>query len=124
MQGILLRMLITALGLWLASNIIPGISISSPLTLLIAAFLLGFVNALVRPVVVILTIPITILTLGLFLFVVNAAMLGLVALLLPGFSISGLFAGIGGWIIVSLTSWLASSFIGPKGRFRVIVVRR
>ena len=124
MRGIALRMLITALGLWLASNIIPGFSISNPLTLLVAALLLGFVNAIVRPIAIILTLPITILTLGLFLLVVNAAMLGLVALLLPGFAISGLFAGIGGWLIVWATSWLASSLIGPDGRYQLIVIRR
>lgn len=117
-------MLITALGLWLASHFIDGFNISNPLTLLVAALLLGFVNAIVRPIAIILTLPITILTLGLFLLVVNAAMLGLVALLLPGFTISGLFAGIFGWLIVWATSWLASSLIGPDGKYQVIVVRR
>lgn len=124
MRGIVFRMLVTALGLWLADSMIQGVHLANPLVLLFAALMLGFVNALVRPIVVILTLPITILTLGLFLFVVNAAMLGLVALLLPGFTINGLFAGIGAWLIVSITSWLASWFIGPKGHFQIIVVRR
>ena len=124
MRGFLFRMLIMALGLWLASSLITGFNISNPLTLALAALMLGFVNAIIRPIAVILTLPITIVTLGLFLLVINAAMLGLVALVLPGFTISGLFAGIGGWLIVWLTSWVANSLIGPDGRVQVIVVRR
>jgi putative membrane protein len=124
MPGFLLRLLVTALGLWAADALLDGVRISGPLTLLLAALLLGFVNAIVRPLVVILTLPITLVTLGLFLLVVNAAMLGLVALLLPGFHIAGLFSGICAWLIVSLTGWLAAQFIGPRGRYEVLVVDR
>ena len=73
MKGFLLRVLIVALGLWVASAIVPGVEIDDAGTLLIAALLLGIVNAFVRPVLVILTLPLTILTLGLFLLVINAA---------------------------------------------------
>lgn len=124
MTGFLLRLLISALGLWLASAIVPGVYVAGVGTLLIAALLLGVVNAIVRPVLVILTLPITIVTLGLFLFVVNAAMLGLVAWLLPGFAITGFWPALGASVVLSLVSWLASSFIGPRGRFEVLVVRR
>jgi putative membrane protein len=124
MAGFVLRLLITALGLWLADTLLDGVQIHGTMTLLVAALLLGFVNAIVRPLIVLLTLPITLITLGLFLLVVNAAMLGLVAAMLPGFTIAGLFSGIAAWLIVSLTGWLAAQFIGPRGQYEVLVVHR
>ncbi len=117
-------MAITALGLWLASRIVPGVQIAGAGTLLLAAVLLGVVNAVVRPLVVLLTLPITLVTLGLFLWVVNATMLGLVAALLAEFRIAGLGSALLGSLIVSLTSWVASWYIGPGGRYQVLVVER
>ena len=93
-------------------------------TLVLAALLLGFVNAFVRPIAVFLTFPITLVTLGLFLWVVNAGMLGLVAWMLQDFQIADLGSALLGSLVVSLTSWLGSAFIGPRGRYEVIVVRR
>jgi putative membrane protein len=93
-------------------------------TLLAAALLLGLVNAVVRPVAVLLTFPFTLVTLGLFLLVVNAAMLGLVAALLDGFHIASFWSALAGWAIVSLTSWFASGFVGERGGVEVIVARR
>jgi putative membrane protein len=124
MPGFLIRLGIVALGLWLASAIVPGLHIEGVGTLVLAALLLGIVNAVVRPVVVLLTIPLTIVTLGLFLLVVNAAMLGLVAALLESFQISGFFSALLGALVVSVTSWVASSWIGPSGRVELMVVRR
>jgi putative membrane protein len=108
MARFLLRAAIAAVGLWLATEIVGGFSIATPGTLLLAALLLGICNALVRPVLVILTLPITVLTLGLFLLVVNAAVLGLVALLLPGFSIAGFIPALLGSLVVSVTGWIGS----------------
>ncbi len=116
MTGFVLRAVIAAMGLWLATNVVDGISINAPLTLLLAGALLGVVNAIVRPVAVVLTFPITIVTIGLFLLVINAAMLGLVAWLLPGFLLSGFRAALLGSIVVSITGWIGSWLIGPKGR--------
>jgi putative membrane protein len=124
MTGFLIRLAIGMFGLWVAQAIVPGMTISGLGTLALAAFLLGAVNALVRPVLVVLTFPITLLTLGLFLFVVNAAMLALVAALLDAFTLSGFWAAVFGSCVVSLVSWLASGWIGPSGRFEVLVVRR
>jgi putative membrane protein len=121
--GFVLRVLVVALGLWLASEIVPGIRVERDLTLIGAALLLGIVNALVRPLVVILTLPITILTLGLFLLVINAAMLGLVAYFFDGFSVANFWSALFGSIIVSLTGWIVSWFIGPRGRVEVMVQR-
>jgi putative membrane protein len=124
MIGFLLRLLVSALGLWLAAVLVPGIEVYGAWTLLGAALLLGIVNAVVRPLLVILTFPVTILTLGLFLLVINAAMLGLVAWMFDGFTISGFWAAFFGAIVVGVTGWLASAFIGPRGQLEVIVVRQ
>jgi putative membrane protein len=106
MTGFVLRVAIVALGLWLATLMLPG---------------LHFVNAIVRPIAVVLTLPLTLLTLGLFLLVVNAAMLGLVALLLEGFRIDGGFwTALGGSLIVSITGWVASGLIGHNGKVEVM----
>lgn len=114
----IVRALIAALGLWLACRIVPGIRAPGGWTsLLIAAVLLGVVNAIVRPVVVVLTLPFTVVTLGLFLLVVNAAMLGLVGWLLDGFVVNGLWAGIFGSVVVGVVSWLGHLLIGD-GRER------
>ena len=124
MQGIVLRTLITMLGLYLASVLVPGVSISGAWTFIFAAVLLGLVNAFVRPIAFLLTLPITLVTLGLFLLVLNAAMFGLVAALLEQFVVSGFWSAVFGAIIVSITSTIASWYIGPDGRIEVIVVTR
>ena len=120
MTGFVLRVAIVALGLWLATQILPGLYFASAGTLLGAALLLGIVNAIVRPVAVVLTLPLTLLTLGLFLLVINAAMLGLVALLLSGFQISGFWTAIGASLIVSFTGWVAAGLIGNNGKVEVM----
>lgn len=116
MTGILLRLLIVALGLWLASEIVAGIHIGTPATLFGAALILGIVNSVVRPIIVILTLPISVVTLGIFLLIINAGMLGLVAWLFKNFTIDGFWSAFWGALIISITSGLASWFIGPQGR--------
>ncbi len=116
MIGFVFRAVMAALGLWVATRWVSGIYIDSATTLVLAGLLLGIVNAVVRPLAVILTLPFTILTLGLFLLVVNAAMLGLVALLLPGFHISGFWAAFFAALIVSIMGWLGSLLIGSRAR--------
>ncbi len=124
MAGFLLRLSVVALGLWLASEWVSGIHVHGVWTVLGAALLLGIVNAVVRPLLVVLTFPFTIVTLGLFLLVINAAMLGLVAWMFDDFTIDGFWPALFGAMVVGVTSWLASAFIGPRGRIEVIVVRR
>ena len=124
MLGIVLRAAITALALWVASQLLAGLRFDSTGALLLAAILLGLVNAIVRPIAFVLTLPITVLTLGLFLLVLNAAMIGLVALVVPGFTISGFWTAVGGAIIVALVSWAASSVIGNTGRIERFSARR
>lgn len=124
MQGILIRTLIYMLGLFLASRLIPGVWIEGAGNFFLAALLLGLVNAVVRPLTFLLTLPITIVTLGLFIFVLNAAMFGLVAAMLEGFSVAGFWSALFGAIVVSITSTVASWYIGKDGGFEVYVGRR
>jgi len=116
MRGFVTRVIITAAGLLIARALIPGIVIVGWGKLLLAALLLGLVNAIVRPILFILTLPFTILTLGLFLLVLNGISLEIVAYLIPGVSVSSLWAATLGALIVSLTSWFANGFIGHSGK--------
>ncbi len=106
------RILIAAAGLWLAARIVPGVTADGWKTLLIAGLLLGIVNAIVRPVVTVLTFPLTLLTLGLFLLVVNAAMIGLVAWLLDGLAVDGLWAGVQAAVVTGIVSWVGQVLLG------------
>jgi len=124
MVGFLLRAAISALGLWVASQLLDGINFTTTTQLALAAVLLGVVNAFVRPLAFILTLPITIVTLGLFLLVLNAGMVALVARIVPGFTVAGFWTAVGASIIVSLVSWAASGLIGPSGKFEKFTTRR
>ena len=121
MIGVMLRVVTVALGLWLATTLVSGIEVREGWTLLAAALLLGIVNAVVRPIAIVLTLPLSILTLGLFLLVINAAMLGLVSWLLDGFEIAGFWSALFGSVVISVTGWLASGFIGSRGRVEAMV---
>lgn len=109
MVRFIVRAAFAGLGLWLADRLLPGVWFSDAGTLILASVLLGVVNAVVRPVVVFLTFPITLVTLGLFLLVVNGAMIGLVAFLLEGFAVRSLGAGIGAAVITGLISWIGTA---------------
>ena len=124
MTAFVLRAVVTALGLWVATRWVPGIRIDDPGTLVLAGLLLGVVNAIVRPVVILLTLPLTLLTLGVFLLVVNTAMLALVAWMLPGFHLyGGFWTAFQAALIVWIAGWLASWLIGPKGRIQIHIHR-
>ncbi len=116
MVGLIIRIAVSALGLWLATRIVPGVAVDSVETLLVAALLLGIVNAFVRPVLILLTLPFTIVTLGLFILVINAALFALVSALLHGFVVHGFLAAFLGALVVSLVSWFASIFVGKQSR--------
>ncbi|HUF72512.1 MAG TPA: phage holin family protein [Gammaproteobacteria bacterium] len=120
MRGIVVRTLIIAAGIGVASWLIPGITVSGPGTLILAAIVMGLVNAFVRPLIVLLTLPLTILTFGLFLLVINAALFGLVAYMLDGFVVAGALPAMLGWLVVVFVSWVAGWFIGPSGRYEIV----
>jgi putative membrane protein len=124
MQGIIIRTLITMLGLFLATRLLPGVWIEGTGSFIFAGVLLCLVNAVVRPLAFLMTLPLTVVTLGLFIFVLNAAMFGLVAAMLNNFQVAGFWSALFGAIIVSITSTVASWYIGPDGHYEVFVVRR
>jgi putative membrane protein len=114
MTGIVLRGAFAALGLWVATYLVRGLAFDGPVSLLIAGLLLALANAFVRPIATILTLPLTLLTLGLFLLVVNAGMVALVAWLLPGMTLSGFWPALFTAIIVSIVSWIAHALVKGK----------
>ena len=104
----LIKLLVTMFAIWFAAWLVPGIAINTPATGFIAALILGLINVLIKPIFTVLTLPLTILTLGLFLIVLNGLMLMLAAYFVPGFYVSGLIAAIFGSIVISLVSGLLS----------------
>jgi putative membrane protein len=118
MGRLFIRFAFGALGLWFASKVLPGgVTFSSSEALLISAAVLGVVNAIVRPVITILTLPLTILTLGLFLLIVNAAMIGLTSILVPGFHVHGLIAGVEAAIITGISAWIGGMILRDDRRY-------
>jgi len=117
MMGFLIRGLVTALGLWVASAILSGVHSTGLLSLIGAGLVLGLVNAIVRPIIVFLTLPITIFTLGLFLLVINALMVLLVSKMMNGFAVDSFWWAMITAIVVTVVGWGANAFIGPRGRF-------
>ena len=124
MRGLLLRWVFNAGGLLLVSYLFDGIQVASVGWAFIAALFLGVINALIRPVVLVLTLPINILTLGLFTIVVNALMLWLAGSLLAGFRVDGFWAAVGGALVLSFISFAVNSLINDQGRWEVIEMRR
>jgi putative membrane protein len=112
----LLRLLLNGVAVFLTAQLIPGIGVASPGTALAAGIVLGLVNAIIRPVLILLTLPATVLTLGLFIFVVNAICLALAAWFVPGFTISGLWAALFGALVISVISWLLSVILIDEDR--------
>ena len=109
-MNILIKILATAAALLLVAYLVPGFAVASFYTALIVAIVLGLVNLIIKPIVVILTLPINILTLGLFTFVINALLLWFVASFIDGFSIDGFIPAFLGALIISIVSWLVGRF--------------
>jgi putative membrane protein len=110
MKEFLIRWLITTLAVMGASHVIPGISYSSTETLIGAALLLGIINALVRPVLLLLSLPFIIVTMGLFILVINALLLLFVSAVVPGFHVEGFWNALFAGIIIGIINWILSSF--------------
>ncbi len=118
MLRFILQAVVTGLGLWLAAYLLPGVEFLSTGSLIAAAVLLGLVNAIVRPVLVFVTFPLTVITFGLFLLVVNAATIGLTAMFLGGFVVDGLWAGVGAAVVTGVVSWLVGWIVPDDRRVR------
>lgn len=115
-MGFVVRVLVNAATIGLAAAIVPGIRLDGAWPAVLAGLVLGLVNALVRPVLVILTLPLTVVTLGLFLLVLNGLCLALTAWLVPGFGLDGLFAAVLGALVISVVSWALTAFVSDRGR--------
>ena len=115
---LLFRVLLNAVALLVAAWLVPGVQITGAAAAVLAALLLGVVNALVRPVLLLLTLPFTLVTLGLFIFVVNAVCFALTAALVPGFRLSGFLAALLGSIVVSLVSWILNALVADNNERR------
>jgi putative membrane protein len=124
MRGLVVRWLVSAAALYLTSLIVRGIQIRGVFPLLFAAVTIGVLNAVVRPVILVLTLPLNVLTLGLFTLVVNAGMLWMAAKVVIGFEVHGFWAALGGWLLMSLFTFLINLLIGETGRIEVVRVRR
>jgi len=122
-MGFLLRVVVNALAIMLAASVLPGIGVDGIVPALAAAVLLGLVNAFVRPVLLILTLPITLVTLGLFLFVLNGLCFWLVASVVKGFHVAGFGSAMLGALVVSAVSWIVTALISDSGRVVVITKR-
>lgn len=118
-MGLLIRIVLNAIAIGIATWLVPGLQLSGPGAAVAAGALLGLVNALVRPVLLVLTFPFTLVTLGLFIFVVNAICLGLTAALVPGFEITTYTAALLGALVVTLVSWVLNGvLVSDDGRRR------
>ena len=123
MRGLVVRWIVCAIALHLTSTIVRGIEIRGLGALLVAAALIGFVNAVVRPVLFVLTLPLTVLTLGFFVFVLNAFMLLLVSSVVRGFEVRGFWPALWGWLLLSLFTFAINVLIGEHGRIEVVHFR-
>jgi putative membrane protein len=124
MRGLLIRWTVTAFGLWVTSELLDGIHADGLASLFFAAVVLGVFNAVVRPIVLLLTLPINLLTLGLFTFAINGFMLKLTGSVVPGFYVEGFWTAIAGAIILSLVSFVLNVFINDEGRVEYIYIER
>ena len=122
-MGFLLRVVVNALAIMLAAALLPGIQVDGLVPALAAGVLLGLVNAVVRPVLLILTLPITLVTLGLFLLVLNGLCFWLVASLVKGVTVSGFWSAFFGALLVSIVSGIMTALISDSGRV-VVITRR
>ncbi|MCI0549235.1 MAG: phage holin family protein [Candidatus Rokubacteria bacterium] len=119
-MGFLIRVIGNTLAILLAGAVVPGIEVDSVWSALGAGLLLGLLNAFVRPVLLILTLPITLVTLGLFLLVLNGLCFWLVASVIRGVHVAGFWAAFLGALVVSAVSWVATAFVSDRGRIVVI----
>jgi len=122
-MGFLIRLLANALAILAAAYLVPGIEVSGGLALLAAALVLALINAVVRPILLFLTLPFTLVTLGLFIFLLNAFCLWLTSLLVKGFEVHGFWTAVIGAMIVSVVSWLVTILMSDRGNV-VVITRR
>jgi putative membrane protein len=124
MPGLLLRWLVLTAAIMIAAYVIEGIQVGGFLSAFFTAAILGILNAFFRPILIVLTLPINVLTLGLFTFVINALMLMMASGVISGFAVSGFWAAVFGSLLISLVSWILNSLINDRGKVEVIDLKK
>ena len=124
MRGLLLRWLVLTVAIMFTAYVIKGIQVSGFVSAFFTAAMLGILNAFFRPVLIILTLPINILTLGLFTFVINALLLLMASGVISGFAVSGFWAAVFGSLLISLVSWVLNALINERGKVEVIDLKK
>ena len=124
MQGLFIRWLILTIAIVICAYVINGIHVSGFFSALVAAAFLGILNALFRPVLLLITLPVNILTLGLFTFVINAVLLLMVSGVVTGLEIRSFWSALGGALIISIISWILLSFVSDRGRVEYIELEK
>lgn len=122
-MGFVIRLVVNAAALWVAAQLVSGFVITGVTPLILAALVLGLINAIVRPILLILTLPLTLVTLGLFLFVLNAFCIWLTSRLVPGFEVHTFLAAVLGALVISIVSWIVTAFLSDTGRWRRLDAR-
>lgn len=124
MRGLLIRWIVLTLAILLAAWLLPGITVGGPFSAFCAAAALGILNALFRPILLLVTLPLNILTLGLFTFVINALMLMMASGVIGGLHVAGFWWAVLGSLIISTVSWLSTSLINERGQVEIITLRQ
>jgi len=124
MRGLFIRWLILTAAIMFASYVIEGIVVRGFFSALLAAAVLGILNAFFRPILIVLTLPINILSLGLFTFIINAVLLKMVSVVISGFEVYGFWSAVFGSLLISIVSWILSSFVNERGRVQYIDLKK
>lgn len=124
MRGLLIRFTVTGIAVFLASQIVPGITVETVSAGVAAVILLAFLNAIVRPILYLFTLPFIILSLGLFMVIINALLLHLVAFLVKGFVVEGFWPSVWGALIISITSTILTLWVSEEGQVEMVIHRK
>lgn len=123
MRGFLIRLILNSLALILVASLLPGIEVKGVIPAIAAALLLGIFNAFLRPLLILLTFPLSLLTFGLFILVINGFLLKLVAWMISGFEVQGFWPALVGALLISVTSWLLNFLVNDRGKVEIVVKR-
>jgi putative membrane protein len=123
-MGILMRWLVLTAAILVASYLVEGITVRGFWSAFFSAAILGVLNAFFRPILILLTLPFTILSFGLFIFVINALLLMMVSSVIPGFEVHGFWSAVFGSVIISIVSWLVGSFVNERGKIEYIDLKK
>ena len=123
MRGFVLRFIVTGVAVLVASQVVPGLAIDSLAAGTVGVLVLAMLNALVRPILYVLSAPFIVATLGVFMIVINAFLLGVVSVFVKGFHVYGFWSAVGGAVLISLVSGMMNFMVSDRGRVDVVTSR-